>query len=127
MSVAGVIVVAAGVWLIGLAGAMLVVPTVTKRFLMSFASSARWHYTEQLLRLVAGVAFIVYAPGTQLPRAFAVFGWIIVVTGTALLVLPWRWHRRFAERVVPLAIRHLKLHALGSFVLGVVILWAALT
>jgi len=46
------------------------------------------------------------------------------VTAGALLLTPWRWHHRFGEWAVPLAIRYVKLLALGAFALGAFILYA---
>lgn len=123
---AGIVVVACGLWLIGLAAACLLVPAHAAAFLGKFASSARAHFTEQILRLVAGAAIVVFAPEMRFPELFRLFGWVLVVTAVGLLVMPWRWHHRFAGWVVPLATRRLKLLALGAFALGVFILYSAL-
>ena len=61
------IVVAFGVFLIGLAGLIAIKPRLAERFLRSFASSARAHYTEQALRLIAGGALVSFAP-SMLPE-----------------------------------------------------------
>ena len=49
---------------------------------------------------------------------FVVFGWILVVTTAGLFVIPWRWHKRFAEHAVPYAIQQLRLVAVASLFLG---------
>lgn len=54
--------------------------------------------------------------------AFAVFGGILIVTTIGLLLLPWRWHRRFAQRVVPPMTQHVALVGLMSLALGGAIL-----
>ena len=46
----GIVVVASGGWLVGLAAGIFVTPARAERFLTGFASSARAHYTEQALR-----------------------------------------------------------------------------
>lgn len=117
---------ATGVCLIGFAVSVVVIPARAARFLTGFASSARAHYTEQVLRLVAGAAIVVFAAEMRFPALFSIFGWILVVTAAALLVVPWRWHHRFGQWAIPLAIRHIKLYALGAFVLGSFILYAAM-
>ena len=123
---AGIVVVASGLWLIGLAASIIVIPSRAARFLAGFANSARAHYTEQVLRLIAGAAFVIFSAEMRFPDLFRVFGWIVVVTASVLLLLPWQWHRRFGEWVIPLAIRHIKLYALGTLVLGAFILYEAL-
>lgn len=116
--------VAAGLWLIGLALTIVVVPERAERFLTGFASSARAHYTEQLFRLIAGSAIIVFSPEMRFPGVFRAFGWLIVLTTLGLIVVPWRWHREFGKWAIPLAVRHIKLYALGAFALGAFILYA---
>ena len=115
---AGVIVVASGLWLVGLAVAIVLAP---KR-----ASSARAHYTEQSLRLIAGTGMIFFAHQMRFSNLFNVFGWLLVSTAAVLLLVPWTWHHRFGEWAIPLAIKYKKFYALGAFALGLFILCAML-
>ncbi|MEQ9569489.1 MAG: hypothetical protein RLN75_04810 [Longimicrobiales bacterium] len=119
------LVVASGLWLMGLAAAAVVAPDRTRRFLERFASTARVHYTEQTLRVVAGLALVVFAPEMRWSRFFQLFGWTVLVTGAILMLTPWTRHRRFAEWAIPMATRRLRLLALGAFAIGVLILHAA--
>ena len=123
---AGIVVMASGIWLIGLAASMMVIPARAAAFLTGFASSARAHYTEQVLRLIAGGAIVIFAAEMRFPDLFRVFGWLVVLTASGLLLIPWQWHHRFGGWAIPLAIRHIKLYALGAFMLGAFILYAAL-
>ena len=124
--IGGSIVVASGLWLLGLAAGSAFAPAATARFLSGFASSARAHVLEQALRIVAGAGFIIYAQQMAFTMAFRVLGWVLVGTSVVLLLLPWRWHQRFASRVVPLAQRHLLLYALASLLLGLFIFYSML-
>ncbi len=119
----GIVVGAFGVYLFGLAGVISMRPRLAERFLESFASSARAHYTEQTLRLIAGGAMVIFAPSMWYPGLFTLFGWLIVVTTVGLLLMPWQWHHAFAKWVIPLAIRHMKLLALGAFALAVLLFY----
>ena len=121
----GIVVVAFGVCLIGLAAVIAFRPPVAERFLNAFASSARAHYTEQAARLIAGVAIVLFAPSMWYSDLFRIFGWIIIVTAIGLLLIPWQWHHKFGEWAIPLAIRHLKLYGLGASALGTLILYGA--
>src|ERR1017187_1277362 len=51
-AVAGAILVAFGLFLVGLTVVVFAKPAVAERFFMAFASSARTHYTEQIVRRV---------------------------------------------------------------------------
>ena len=123
---AGAVVVTTGLWLVGLALSIVVIPVHAERFLTGFARSARAHYTEQVLRLIAGSAIVIFSVETRFPGPFRVFGWLIIATASGLLLMPWQWHHQFGKWAIPLAIRHMKLYALGAFLLGASILYAVL-
>lgn len=120
------IVVLAGLYLLALGAASLAVPVQASRFLLGFASTQAVHFAELLLRIVVGAALVLAAPRLFLPSAFDVFGWILIVTTVCLLLVPWRWHRRFAQHVVPTAVRYIKPVGVASLALGGVILAAVL-
>jgi len=117
------LVVSFGAFLIGLAILIAINPQLAERFRRSFASSARAHYAEQALRLISGGAMVTFAPSMWYPDLFRLFGWLIVVTAVALLLLPWRWHYEFGRRAIPLVIRHMKIFALSAAVLGMLIFY----
>lgn len=116
------------VFALGLIGFAVVIAAkrlLAERFLNLFASSARSHYTEQVSRLVVGIAIVIFSPLMWYSYLFQIFGWLIVVTTVVLLLMPWRWHHRLAERVIPLTISHLKIYGVGAFALGAFILYSA--
>jgi hypothetical protein len=119
----GIVVAGFCLFLIGLAVVIAAKPSLAERFLRSFASSARAHYTEQGLRLLVGAAVVNFASSMWYPELFTVFGWLIVVTAVGLLLTPWQWHHKYGTWVMPLVIRHLRLFALGAFALGAFILY----
>jgi hypothetical protein len=98
-------------------------PAIAERFLMLFASSARTHYVEQVSRVLIGAALVVRSPAMWQSRTFWVVGWAIVISSAALLCIPWQWHHRFGERMLPILVRHLRLYAVGAFALGALVLY----
>lgn len=122
--IAGAVVVAFALSQVVFAVATWVAREPSERFVLAFASTPRAHFTEQALRLLAGTAFILFAPEMRWPLVFQLFGWILIVTSTLLLVLPWRWHRWFARQVLPPVVRHLRLFSLVALALGGFVLWA---
>jgi len=124
--VAGATVVLVGGYFCALGLAAFLAPALATRFLRGFAQSASTHYLELGIRIPVGAAFILRAP--ELPREplFTALGWMIVISSLVLLVIPWRWHRQFAERVVPPVARYLRWLGVASLGLGVVVLWAAI-
>jgi hypothetical protein len=124
--VAAFVVVAFGLILIAFTGVAFAKPAVAERFLMRFASSARTHYVEQVFRLLIGAALVVLSPAMWQPNMFWLVGWAIVVSSAALMCVPWQWHHRFAERVLPIVVRHLRLSAVGPFAFGALLLYGVL-
>jgi hypothetical protein len=124
--VAGWVVVAFGLFLIALTGAVFVKPALAQRFFMSFASSARTHYVEQVLRLLIGTSLVVLSPAMWQGTVFWLLGWAIVVSSVALLLIPWRWHHQLGERVLPIIVRHMRLYAIALFEFGALLLYGVL-
>jgi len=71
-----------------------------------------------------GGALIVRAPATLWPTALNGLGWLLVVTTVLLALLPWRWHRAFAQRSVGAVLRFLPALGLASLGLGALLLYA---
>ena len=127
MSVAAaVVVIASGLALIAFPGVAFAKPAIAGRFLAAFASSARTHYAEQVLRLIAGAALVVRSQIMWQPKMFWLVGWAIVVSSAVLLCVPWQWHHRLGERLLPLVVRHLRWYAAGSFAFGALLLYGVL-
>ena len=124
MSVVGeTVVVAFGLFLLGLTAVAFAMPAVAERFFRAFASSARAHYTEQAFRLLIGASLIVASPFMWQATLFWFIGWAIVISSAVLILTPWRWHHRFGERVLPILIRRIKLFVVGLFAFGALLLY----
>lgn len=121
--VAAVVVVGFGLLLIVHTGVAFAKPAIAERFLMRFASSARAHYVEQIFRLLIGAALVVLSPAMWEPTMFWLVGWAIVVSSATLLCIPWRWHHRLGERILPIVVRNLRLYAVGSLAFGALLLY----
>jgi len=101
-------------------------PALASKYLLGFAASAFAHYIELLLRILIGGAFLLRAPGMLFPGFFELFGWIFLITTAGLLLVPWQWHRAFARRAVPYAVRSLGLVAVSSLLAGGFVFYAVL-
>ena len=121
--VAAFLVVSFGLFLIAFTGVAFAKPAVAERFLMLFASSVRTHFAEQVIRLLVGAALVVLSPAMWQSKMFWLVGWAVVVSSTALMCVPWQWHHRFAEWLLPIIVRHLRLCAMGPFAFGVLLLY----
>ena len=122
-SLAGIVVGACGLFLIGLTAIVFAKPALAERFFMSFASSARAHYVEQAFRLLIGASLVVLSPAMWQTNMFRLIGWVIVVSSIGLILIPWRWHHRFGQLVLPMVVRHMRLYAVGLFAFGALLLY----
>jgi uncharacterized protein YjeT (DUF2065 family) len=120
----GLVVVASATLLIGLTVLVFAKPRVAERFFRGFASSARTHFAEQVFRVLFGGALVVYSSAMWQTDVFKFIGWLIVISSVLLMVFPWQWHHRFAEKILPVFIQYMRLYAVGSFAFGAVILYA---
>ncbi len=102
----------------------LIVPDRACGFLLGFVRSAPIHYAELMLRFIAGIALIRHAPHMSASGVFSLLGWMLLVTTICLLVVPWRWHQRFAQQFVPRVTRYIRLIGLTSLIMGSLILVA---
>jgi hypothetical protein len=112
------VVIAAGLFLLALGVASLVVPVQAGSFLLGFAGSKFLHFFEVSLRFIAGAAFVLHAPRMSFSSAFAVFGWVLLITTAFLCLIPWHLHRRFAQTTVPYATQYIALLGLASLAIG---------
>ena len=122
-AVAGAILVAFGFFLVCLTVVVFAKPAVAERFFMAVASSARTHYTEQIVRLLIGASLIIRSGAMWQPKFFWLVGWGIVVSSLVLILTPWQWHDRFGKEVRPRLIRHMKLFAIGLLAFGVLLIY----
>ena len=118
------IIAAAGLFLLALGTASLFAPSVAGRFLLGFAGSPTKHYAELAVRFLVGGALLLAAPGLPFADVFTLFARVLLTTTAGLLLIPWRWHHRFAQQAVPKALRFLPLIGVSSVALGGLVLWA---
>lgn len=115
---------ATGLYFLALGMVALIKPGSASRFLLAMANGPWAHYAELMVRFAVGFSFLQRAPAMLFPTIFTVLGWVFVLTTALLLFIPWQWHRRFAQKTVPQALRYLKLIALSSLALGCFVLVA---
>lgn len=119
-----IVIAMAGLYLLVLGGVALLKPAWATRFLLGFAGSQATHFLELALRLAVGAACVVAAPRLPLSGGFSLFGWVLLVSTAGLLVVPWHWHRRFAQQAVPRAVRYIALIGWASLAAGAFVLVA---
>jgi hypothetical protein len=113
-----VVVVITSFYFIALAVVSWASPAVASRFLLGHAAGPSVRYLELFVLLTVGAAFVLRAPRMLFSPAFKAFGWVLVTTTVVLLAVPWHWHHRFAQRLVPQVLGYLNVIAIASLALG---------
>ena len=119
----GSVMVIFGLYLISLLGITIFNKAIAVSYFSSFASSARAHYLEQVLRLIVGLAMLSFSKSMLYAQFFQLFAWIIIISTIVLILIPWTWHNKLGKRVIPLTIKNLKFYAVSASVFGVFILY----
>ncbi len=127
IAVSGAILVAFALFLISLAVVVFAKPAAAEVFFLSFASSARAHYTEQVVRLLIGASLMIRSAAMWQPKLFWLVGCGIVLSSVVLILTPWQWHDRFGNTVRPMLIRQMKLFAIGILAFGVLLIYGVLS
>jgi hypothetical protein len=125
-ALAGTLVLLAGLYLVALGVVSAGFPSGATRFLGAFAGSLSLHLVELAVRFTVGASLLIYSPYMRFPEMYKVFGWVMIGTTLVLLLIPWRWHRRFAGWSVPLATRRLGLFAAASLAAGTFVVFSVL-
>lgn len=115
-----------GLYLIGLLIITMLNKEVAVGYFSSFASSARAHYLEQLLRLIVGISMLLFSKSMVYAQFFEMFAWIIVLSTIVLILIPWTWHNKLGKWAIPLTIRNLRFYAVSASILGVFILYCVI-
>lgn len=113
-----------GMFLIVLGCVALARPRTFRSFLSGFAQSARVHGLEMSVRLLVGAALIASAGSGTYGAAFRILGWILLGSTAVLMLIPWRWHQTFANRVVPTALQFTPIIGGSSIAMGCLVLYA---
>ena len=88
----GSVMVIFGLYLISLLVITILNKTIAVSYFSSFASSARAHYLEQILRLIVGMAMLSFSKSMLYAQFFELFAWIIILSTIVLILIPWTWH-----------------------------------
>jgi len=90
------IVIAFGIWMIGVSGVIFMRPDFALTSLRKFASTTLINYTELGFRLLVGLGFIGLAPHTNYIQVTKYAGIFFVISALILILIPRAWHHKYA-------------------------------
>ena len=92
------IVIMFGIFIISTGFIMLFNPKKARMALRKFASTNFINYTEITIRLVVGIALILYSDFCKFPESFKIFGWFMLITALILYCVPRKVHHKFSTK-----------------------------
>ncbi|SNT28313.1 hypothetical protein SAMN05421640_3165 [Ekhidna lutea] len=105
---------------------LLVITGVKKdaatRYFSTFASTAKAHYLEQIIRIAIGASLVVFSSKMLGSWYYNFLGWILICTSTLLMTIPWKVHHRFGKWAIPLVIKYVWVYSALAAALGITIL-----
>lgn len=115
-----------GAFLLTLTILLVFVPERATGFFHKFATSAFTHFLEMFLRILVGASLVICSQRMQFAIIFYVFGWMLIATSAVLALLPWRWHNKFANLVLPPILKFPKLLAIQTAAMGIFVIYCLL-
>ena len=85
-----------GLFIIGIAGLMAVRPKLFADKLMQSVGSVWIHVLAAAVRIVMGIALVLYAEQSRFPLALHIIGWIAIVAGVIIALVP---HTKFTRLI----------------------------
>jgi len=90
------IVIMLGAFIIFVGFVMLFTPKKARTTLRKFASTNFINYSEITIRMIVGIALILYSDFAKSPITFKIFGWFMVITALILYCVPRKLHHKFS-------------------------------
>ena len=75
---------------------MLFQPQKVRSILRKAGSTSFINYAELSIRMIPGIAFIIYAENSKFPIAFELIGWFILISSLILMIIPRKLHHQFS-------------------------------
>lgn len=71
-------------------------PQKIRSILQKAGSTTFINYTELAIRMIPGLAFLVYAESSKFSIAFQIIGWFILISSLILMIVPRKLHHKFS-------------------------------
>jgi len=119
-----ILIILFGLLIIVMAGALMFQPKQLAGFLLK-NSGERWlQVLAVAVRIVMGVTLILYAAASRYPLAFQIIGWIAVVAGVVLAVIPPARFKKMIHWAFSKFGRYTRIAALFAVILGAFLIHA---
>jgi hypothetical protein len=115
-----------GLFVILMAGSLALRPENLTEFLLRQAGKTWLQVLAAAVRIAIGVALILYAPESRFPHALLVIGWIAVVAGVILALVPPAKFQSLIRWAFERFARYTRIAALAAMIFGLFLIYATL-
>ncbi len=92
------IIIAFGIFFIGVGLIMLLAPQKARHILRKAGSTNFINYAEITIRMIPAAALILSANISKYPEVFKIFGWFMLCTSLILYFVPRQIHHNFSSK-----------------------------
>lgn len=105
---------------------LLIRPKAFSKHLLDHADSITLHVLAAAVRIVLGVALIIYAPLSRSPLALEILGWMALVAGVILALLPPSRFKQLMQWALNAFGRFLPVAALAALAFAAFLIYAVI-
>jgi hypothetical protein len=121
-----VLIVVFGLFVIVMTGMLAFRPKLITDFMLRHAAETWMHVLAAVMRIIIGVALLLYASQSRFPLTLQILGWITVAAGVIVALIP---PSKFKQLIIWAFGRfgdYTRIAALAGMILGVFIIYAVL-
>ena len=117
-------IIAFGGFIAVMAGAMAIRPAAFMDYMLKHAGDMWFHVLAAGMRIVLGIVLILYAPESRFPLVLQILGWIALVAGIVLAVLPPSRFKQLMGWVVEKFRGFVRIAAMAAILFGAFLIYA---
>jgi len=112
------IIILFGLLIVLMAGILVVRPAALSGFILEHVGKRWFQALAAISRLLLGVALILQSEASRYPLTLFALGWVAVVAGIGLALVPPAWFRSLVHRAFDRFGRYVRLVALAALIFG---------
>jgi hypothetical protein len=120
------LIIAFSLFIFVMAGMLALRPGLVTEFLLRHAAKTWMHVMAAAIRVIMGVALILYAPQSRFPLTLQVIGWIAVAAGVILALIPPAKFQQLINWAVDRFDRYTRMAGLAAVIFAMFLIYAVL-
>jgi hypothetical protein len=113
-----------GLLITAMAAVLLLSPARLTRFLLRHSGDPWLHILAAAIRIVLGIVLLLYAAESRFPAALVVLGWVALLAGVSIALVPPHFFRKMVVWAFDRFGRYTRVAALAVLVFGLFLVYA---